>query len=195
MPMTFSDRSSASGRAACRLAIALFATSASIPLSAQQRIPASAPANAEVSASARATAPTPPPRPTEIVTGTGPNGAKMRCRDGSYEPVAAPENACDAKGGVLVRFPLRRVPQPAPRLPRISAPAVAAAAPAGAERTADALRATAASGGKGEVAAPGPPADATLLCGDGSFIVADTARVRCAGKGGVSVIYPQRRRP
>lgn len=188
MTMTCAYRSPSLGRTALLIIAALVTTTATIPLAAQQRAPASVPATA--GASANAAAPARPPRPAETVTGTGPNGAKMRCKDGSYQPVSAPDSACEAKGGVLVRFPLRRVPERAPRPPLISAPAVTAAAP-----DSGAARAATERGPKGAVAAPRPPDGATLMCGDGSFIVADSSPARCAGKGGVSVIYPERRRP
>lgn len=182
MRMTRSHRSVPGELPLLLLALATLAMSASVPLAAQQG------AATPTTANASAAAPAPPPPPTETVTGTGPNGAKMRCRDGSYHPATASDDACDAKGGVLVRFPLRRVPQRAPQLPRLAAPA------ANAPQT-GAIRSAPEDAAKREVEAPRPPAGATLLCGDGSFIVADTARVRCAGKGGVSLIYPQRRRP
>jgi hypothetical protein len=123
-----------------------------------------------------------------VVTGTGPNGAKLRCRDGSYPAANAADNACDAKGGVLVRFPLRRVPERAGPMPRAAAPAVPA--PPADPTPEPALRATAP-----RAPAQTVPANATLLCVDGTFIVSDTASVRCAGKGGVSVIFPATRRP
>ncbi|HRN53405.1 MAG TPA: hypothetical protein PK788_07905, partial [Gemmatimonadaceae bacterium] len=60
--------------------------------------------------------------------GSGPNGATLRCKDGSYPTAGAPDSACDGKGGVLVRFPARQRPQPtasatAPRRPAVASSA------------------------------------------------------------------------
>lgn len=159
----------------------------SSPLSAQQSATAPASGNA-----ANAVAPARPPRPAEVVTGTGPNGAKMRCRDGSYPTPEAPDTACDAKGGILVRFPLRRVPARAPTLGTVKAPVLEAPKDPSAEA---ALRAPIRRASDPVAPAPAPPPDATLMCADGTFIVADTVRARCAAKGGVSLIFPPKRRP
>lgn len=164
--------------------------SATALLGAQQPVaPASAQASAQSSAVVPSGGPPPrPPKPAEVVTGTGPNGAKMRCRDGSYPAPSAADNACETKGGILVRFALRRVPERARPMPRVAAPIVP---PPPSQTEPDAsLRAAAP-----RTAASAIPANATFICVDGSVIVADTASVRCAGKGGVSVIFPQKRRP
>lgn len=129
--------------------------------------------------------------------GTGPNGATLRCRDGSYPAAGAPDSACAGKGGVLARFPLRRAArtQPATAVPQAQHPAARAGAAAR-----DTVRPAAA------VAAPAPsaaaraqaarrPDGATLLCGDGSYVVRDTASVRCASKGGVKLRFVTGRDP
>src|SRR5262245_59079583 len=136
-----------------------------------------APARAQGAAPAAA----PAARPAERVTGTGPNGAIMRCRDGSYVTTTA-DDSCAAKGGILVRFPLNRVPNaPAPRA-RVRAPEVAAP-------VLDAPPTEAAPASRANVTVPAvrPPENATLLCRDGTYIVADTVRARCAARGGVRV--------
>ena len=173
-------------RLMCLPAIAILASS---PLSAQQAAPATTPS---AGSTANAVAPARPPKPVEVVTGTGPNGAKMRCRDGSYPAASAPDTACESKGGILVRFPLQRVPARAPTLGRVKAPVVASPQD---PSTDAALRAPVRRASDPVVPAPLPPPDATLMCVDGSFIVADTARVRCAGKGGVQLVFPVKRRP
>lgn len=133
--------------------------------------------------------PAAPGRPAEVLVGTGPNGATLRCRDGSYPAALAPESACAEKGGVLVRFPLRRTPQNGPRVGRTTPhPIPPDSAPAPALR-ADPVP------DRSNVIVPAalPPANATLQCGDGTFIVSDTSSVRCAQRGGVAVIFPRRR--
>lgn len=135
------------------------------------------------------TAPAVPGRPVEVLTGSGPNGATLRCRDGSYPAALAPESACAEKGGVLVRFPLRRTPQNGPQLRRTTPhpiPPDSTPAPAlKSEPVPD----------RSNVVVPAalPPANATLQCGDGTFIVSDTSSVRCAQRGGVAAIFPRRR--
>jgi hypothetical protein len=121
------------------------------------------------------------------VVGFGPNGATLRCRDGSYPAAGAPDTACDGKGGVMVRWPLRKQPPAAQPQVRATAPAIPAEArqvpdttpPAGfvsnAERREQAKRAT----GR-------PPEGATLLCRDGTYVVRDTVAARCAANGGLA---------
>lgn len=150
-------------------------------------VPALLPAQASGTSSATPVAAPPP------MTGAGPNGATLRCRDGSYPPTGAAETACDARGGVLVRFPMRRVPTPRPVTERVvpTSPAAAAvrdtAAPAGfvpwSLRQAQ---------GREAQRNAGPPPNATLLCNDGSYIAADTAAVRCADRGGLKLRIAQR---
>lgn len=136
--------------------------------------------------------------PDSGLVGHGPNGATLRCRDGSYPSPGAADAACDGKGGVLVRFPLVRRPS------AVTAPA-GTAAPARDPRltardtilpdgvsTHEAMRrqveAANALGGR-------PPAGATLLCVNGTYIVADTAAARCAQAGGVRLRFEPARRP
>jgi len=126
-----------------------------------------------------------PPRPLESVVGTGPNGAKMRCKDGSYPAVNAPDAACDTKGGILVRFPLRRTPARGPELRSagpVAPPKDSGSTPAlKVEPTPDRSRVV--------VPAELPPANATMQCGDGTYVVRDTSSVRCTGKGGVAIRF------
>ncbi|MBL8996614.1 MAG: hypothetical protein JNL44_04770 [Gemmatimonadetes bacterium] len=137
-------------------------------------------------------APAPAGRPVESVRGAGPNGATLRCRDGSYPAALAPDSACEGKGGVLVRFPLLRTPQN-------GTPAVRATGPRplpGDTVVTPAIKLDPVPD-RSNVLVPAelPPADATLQCGDGTYVVRDTSSTRCAGKGGVAMIFPPRRRP
>lgn len=142
-------------------------------------------------ASARA-ATTPRPPIVERTEGSGPNGATMRCKDGSYPPNGAPDSACDGKGGILVRFPLRRFPSPS-TLPKVVA---APAPPRPPADTAAALREPPmVNRAKEFLPAERPPANATLQCYDGSFVVNDTTSTRCASRGGVLLRFPPVRRP
>jgi len=134
--------------------------------------------------------------------GMGPNGATLRCRDGFYPAPGAADSACQDHGGVLARFPLRR-----------GTPTRAAEAQAAALRAADTQRAQRSATATARAdstrpagfepyaqrraradslnrAAATPPAGATLLCGDGSWVVRDTTQARCATRGGVRLILP-----
>lgn len=128
-------------------------------------------------------------------TGRGPNGATLRCKDGSYPAPGAADSACDGKGGVLVRFPARRTPPP---------PAAAAAPtrPAPPRTVRDTTppegfvpwrerRARAAA----EDAQLRIPEGATLRCRDGEWILRDSTTARCAAHGGVQLRVAPRVRP
>ncbi len=146
--------------------------------------------------------PTPPPRvtlPDPALVGHGPNGATLRCRDGSYPAPGAADSACDGKGGVLIRFPLVRRPAAATATQTRPTPAARNAAPSARDSvlppemlTHDAMRreveASNALGGR-------PPAGATLLCANGTYVVADTSSARCAQAGGVRLRFEPPRRP
>jgi len=123
--------------------------------------------------------------------GSGPNGATMRCKDGSHPAAHAPATACDARGGVLVRYPLVVVPAPVPAGETervIPVPAGARPREGGRDRgPAVTARAGAATEETAPRRAARPPADATLLCGDGTYVRADTASARCGAHGGVKL--------
>lgn len=134
----------------------------------------------------------PPParaRAADRVTGTGPGGATLRCRDGSYLVGPTEEGACATKGGLLVRFPLRRVPERTVRPQAAPVPELPA-------RTPDAVPADAVLENRARVVIPAeqPPANATFLCRDGTYIVADTSRARCAAHRGVRLTFPAKPR-
>jgi hypothetical protein len=146
--------------------------------------------------------PTTPDRPVAAPSigaprGTGPNGATLRCRDGSYPAAGAPESACDGKGGVLARFPVSR---PAQNRPAEAARARPTATPAARPDSAALSRLPAnnadqrAAAGVTSASARRPEG-ATLLCNDGTYVVRDTASVRCAQKGGVKLRFVTRRTP
>jgi hypothetical protein len=130
--------------------------------------------------------------------GAGPNGATMRCKDGSHPAATAPATACDARGGVLARYPLVATPAAPPRGAETVIPVPAAARPRdgarvrGATTTSPAASTTPPAETPGPRRAVRPPADATLLCGDGTFVRADTASARCAAHGGVKLRFLKR---
>lgn len=127
--------------------------------------------------------------------GSGPNGATMRCKDGSHPAANAPATACDARGGVLVRYPLVVVPAAVPAGERERViPVPAGARPRAGVRDGGATAATAPGGteGTGPQRAVRPPADATLLCGDGTYVRADTTSARCGAHGGVRLRFRRR---
>lgn len=128
--------------------------------------------------------------PTAMRTGAGPDGATLRCRDGSYPRPFAPDAECEGKGGVLVRFPVRSVPA----LPNASPFAVQADPFAhGSIAVADSSPppgfAPFVSRAGDREPAFRVPAGATFLCANGTFVVRDTASVRCAAHGGVSIQF------
>ena len=131
----------------------------------------------------------------ERTEGSGPNGATMRCKDGSYPPNGAPDSACDGKGGILVRFPLRRFPQAsnAPKL--VAAPPAPRAAVDTATANALLREPPMVNRAKEFLPAERPPANATLQCNDGSYVVNDTTSTRCATRGGVMTRFAPVRRP
>ncbi len=125
--------------------------------------------------------------PTNLA-GMGPGGATLRCRDGSYPVAFAPETACDGKGGVLIRFRVRGTPPPpaAPVAAPLQSPVpVDIAAPA--DPPLPPSRANV------RIEAEPMPRGTTLICGDGTYVVADTSALRCASRGGVKVRFATRR--
>jgi hypothetical protein len=148
-------------------------------------------------ARAQGAAPPPATAPAAGATGFGPNGATLRCRDGSYPAAGAPDSACEGKGGVLVRFPTR---------PARPAAAAAAPVPAGTEVRESPREAVPAPGfvsfaeiqrrvEEDKARRGRPPEGATLLCEDGSYVMRDTASVRCQAKGGVRARFELPPRP
>ncbi len=132
--------------------------------------------------------------------GTGPNGATLRCRDGSYPAANAPDSACDGKGGVAVRFPARRE-APAPALRAVAPTATSTAAPANARAAVtDSLMipegfvSHAQRRAATDTMKP-PPANATLLCANGTYIVSDTVAARCQAHGGLRLRLEAAKRP
>jgi len=137
------------------------------------------------------------PAPGMGGVGSGPNGATLRCKDGSYPAPGAADAACDGKGGVLVRFPARRTPQPPAAVSAPTRPPAVRAAPRDTTPPAGFVpwrerRARAAE----ESAQQRMPEGATLRCSDGTWVVRDTTSVRCASHGGVQLrIAPAMRPP
>lgn len=161
------------------LALAAMLGAATRAVEAQQATP-------EGATAAPSTRPAPPPA---VARGTGPNGATLRCGDGSHPAAGAADAACDGKGGVALRYPLVLTPR---------AGSARVAPPAAQSRAARPARDTTPPPGftswqqhqanvRAENAQATPPAGARLRCGDGSWIVSDTTSARCAGKGGVTL--------
>ena len=126
-------------------------------------------------------------RAPAALRGAGPNGAPLKCRDGSHPAANAPASACDGKGGVLLRYPMLRIPArpsapttvKAPEAPRPTVPARPTT-----------LRATT----PATVPTGEPPADATQICRDGTMIRVDTTAAACAARGGVALRLRRRSR-
>ncbi len=175
-------------RVALVMAMAMVAAPAVV--AAQAATPAQATTPAPPAA--MAASPASPTVPGETLTGSGPNGATMRCRDGSYPAPLAPDSACEGKGGILVRFPVLRRPAPRPAVKVTPAPALPGDEAAS---TAPSVETPTASRANIVIPAPRVPDGATMQCRDGSFVVADTSATRCSARGGVHVRFPQRVRP
>lgn len=119
--------------------------------------------------------------------GAGPNGATLKCRDGSHPAANAPASACDGKGGVLLRYPMLRIPArpttpatvKAPEPPRPTAPSRPTAVRAAPAAT---------------IPTGAPPADATQICRDGTMVRVDTTATACAARGGVALKLRRRSR-
>lgn len=128
------------------------------------------------------------PAPGMGGNGSGPNGATLRCKDGSYPAAGAPDSACDGKGGVLVRFPVRQRPQPTAAVTAPRRPAAARTAPRDTTPPDGFVpwrdRRSAAAADDAKLRAPD---GATLRCTDGTWVVRDTTSLRCASHGGVQL--------
>ncbi len=127
--------------------------------------------------------------PAPTMVGSGPNGATIRCGDGSHPAPNAAATACDGKGGVALRYPMRAQPTP------VAQPAQAAPVRGGAQR-ATAPEAPAAQPWSEQTAAARaanraamPTRETTLQCNDGSFIARDTSSARCTSHGGVKARF------
>lgn len=127
--------------------------------------------------------------PAATMVGSGPNGATMRCGDGSHPAPNAAASACDGKGGVALRYPMRAQPKPvaaAPQAAPVGGGAQQSARPAAPavqswrEQTAAAREAN---------RAAMPTRETTLQCRDGSFVARDTSSARCAAHGGVKARF------
>jgi hypothetical protein len=137
------------------------------------------------------------PAPGMGGTGSGPNGATLRCKDGSYPAPGAADSACDGKGGVLVRFPVRRAPELRAAGEARTEPAAVRQAREARARQGAAPDTTPPEGfvpwrdrrarAAEEATAARMPAGATMRCADGTWIVRDTTSSRCAPHRGVEL--------
>jgi len=131
--------------------------------------------------------------PPPIMRGSGPNGATIRCRDGSYPAPMAPDAACEGKGGVGVRYPLQATPQqvappaPPPAMRAVGRPEARPAPPDSFVPWRERAARVEAENEKLRL-----PEGATLRCGDGTWILRDTTSARCAGRGGVQLRFAGR---
>lgn len=142
--------------------------------------------------------PVPVGLPSGSVVGMGPNGATLRCKDGFFAPPGAADSVCQERGGVATRWPVKRTPsraadaraiaiREADARPRatVALPRPDSTRPPGFEPFA--LRRQRAD--SANRAASIKPDGATMLCNDGSWVVRDTASVRCAARGGVKISF------
>lgn len=110
----------------------------------------------------------PPPASVAPVPVAPPENAVALCNDETFVLAPATVAACDARGGLKVAMPPRRVPPPAPGT--VPAPMLMQVTP-------DAT----------------PPAGATMRCKDGTWLTGVPADNRCVERGGVATILPPAR--
>ncbi len=128
-------------------------------------------------------------RAPAALRGAGPNGATLKCRDGSHPAANAPSSACDGKGGVLLRYPMLRTPASANASANASAVVRAPAPP----RPVAAPRQPTVRGAPTPTVPLGPPPeDATMACRDGTMIRRDTTTAACASHGGIALRFRPR---
>ncbi|MFZ9899148.1 MAG: hypothetical protein ACO3F5_06890 [Gemmatimonadaceae bacterium] len=128
-------------------------------------------------------------RAPAALRGAGPNGATLKCRDGSHPAANAPMSACDGRGGVLLRYPMLRTPASANASANASAVVRAPAPP----RPVGAPRQPTVRGALTPTVPLGPPpVDATMACRDGTMIRRDTTTAACASHGGIALRFRPR---
>ncbi len=149
------------------------------------------------------TKPAPPPAPTPAVNTSQPAGSTIRCKDGTWAPAGAASSACDTHRGLAYRLPVITPPPAAKTRPDAGiAKAAPPPAPQGIsapEATSSPLRSTT-SATAGAIAGspllpvpPAPPADASLLCMDGTYLTGAAEPSRCGAYGGLTAILPKKR--
>ena len=147
--------------------------------------------------------PEPPPAPAPTVNTKQPAGSTIRCKDGSWAPAGAAISACDTHNGLAYRLPVITPPPPPKTRPDagvtkvtpppapegISAPETASPS----MRVATSLPAGANPGSAAPKAPPAPPADASLLCMDGTYLTGAAEPGRCGAYGGLTAILPKKK--
>jgi len=118
----------------------------------------------------------PPPPVTAPAPVTPPENAVALCSDDTFVLAPATVAACDARGGLKVAMPPRRVPPPAPDTAPGTAPGMAPV-PMLMQVAPEAT----------------PPAGATMRCKDGTWLTGSPAGNRCVERGGVATILPPER--
>jgi hypothetical protein len=131
---------------------------------------AQAPVPAQVRAApARPGLPLDSARPAVAAAATAePANAIARCADGTFVVPPSDASACANRGGARVIMPGRGTP-PAPVARAVTAQATVRAAP---------------------VPAAAPPAGATMLCRDGTYLSGAPSAGRCDANGGLVAILP-----
>lgn len=165
------------------IAFSLIAALAAAPASAQQEPPARVP----------------PPAPAARPVETRPVGSVLRCKDGVWAPAGATDASCASHGGVGYR--LRQIIPPPAALarPETTTTAAVPAPPTGSglveQSTVTTIRPSATRAGvQQQKGPPGrPPADATLLCMDGTFLTGAAEPSRCSSHGGLTAILPKKK--
>jgi hypothetical protein len=145
--------------------------------------------------------PAPPAAPTRPrIDLSRPEGSTIKCKDGTWAPKGADASACDAHRGLAYRLPeIIKPPAAKPRpdadQPRPTPPS-APEVVGGAKATGDATPSNM-SGAAGRETAPppnaAPPANAVMLCRDGTYLSGERIASRCDAHGGLTGYLPSRR--
>ena len=149
---------------------------------------------------AQATRPAPPAPPAASPTPVRPPGSTIKCNDESWAPAGSLASACDVHGGVKYRFVEKLTPPPSKTRPdsaqtRMPPPSkgVVAIPEGGTPIQPNASATPGVREASARQAPAAPPAGATLLCVDGTYLTGTAEPARCTAHGGlVAKLPPQR---
>ncbi|MDQ8155596.1 MAG: hypothetical protein P3B98_13160 [Gemmatimonadota bacterium] len=145
---------------------------------------------------AQSTKPPAPPAPTRpAVDLKKPDGATIKCKDGSWAPKGADASACDAHRGLAYRLP--EITTPPAAKPRPDAGQARPTPPNAPEVVGGARDASGSARSSADIAerpaAAPPPSNAVMLCRDGTYLSGERVASRCDSHGGLTGFLPARR--
>ena len=142
--------------------------------------------------------PAPPAAPPPAVNTTRPAGSMIRCVDGTWAPKGGTPAACDAHKGMAYRYPEVTAPPAAKARPdagitKLAPPPAPQSDVAPPPVTASRALTASAKAVTPPPPPPTPPANATVVCKDGTFLSGERVASRCDAHGGLTAFLPQRR--